>query len=98
MFEMPKSIDTPLIMIGPGTGVVPFIGFIEERHKMIEQNKDLKFGPSYLYFGCRRPTTDFIFDDLLRNAVNDETKVLDNLYIAFSRGSEVDPITKNEYV
>ena len=30
MFEMPKSYDTPMIMVGPGTGVVPFIGFLEE--------------------------------------------------------------------
>ena len=30
MFELPNKTDTDIIMIGPGTGIVPFIGFIEE--------------------------------------------------------------------
>ena len=46
MFEIPKE-SGPLIMIGPGTGIVPFIGFIED----FETNKPES--STHLYFGCR---------------------------------------------
>jgi len=31
MFHIPTDMSTPLVMVGPGTGVVPFIGIIEDR-------------------------------------------------------------------
>lgn len=46
MFEIPKECG-PLVMVGPGTGVVPFIGFIED----FETNKPEQ--STHLYFGCR---------------------------------------------
>ena len=51
-FELPKSHDIPLIMIGPGTGVAPFRSFIQSRHGRY----------CYLFFGCRHPEKDFYFD------------------------------------
>ena len=44
-FIMPSG-DAPLIMIGPGTGVAPFIGFCEERVHGSKKNE------AALYFGC----------------------------------------------
>jgi cytochrome P450/NADPH-cytochrome P450 reductase len=38
---MPKDTVTPLIMIGPGTGIVPFIGFMQERRKLKDEGKTL---------------------------------------------------------
>jgi sulfite reductase alpha subunit-like flavoprotein len=45
-------------MIGPGTGVVPFIGFIEE---MTEDSEN----QNHLFFGCRDASKDFIFSDII---------------------------------
>jgi len=52
-FTMPASPETPMIMVGPGTGVVPFIGFMQEREKMREANAEAALGDAHLYFGCR---------------------------------------------
>jgi len=60
MFEMPK--EGPVVMVGPGTGVVPFIGFLESWN--IKPHSD----PTYLYFGCRREDSDFIFREVLEEA------------------------------
>ena len=52
-FNLPEG--KPVIMVGPGTGVAPFIAFCEEREKL-----GLKSHAS-LYFGCRRHDSDYIF-------------------------------------
>lgn len=53
-FRLPTP-DTPIIMIGPGTGIAPFRAFIEER---IEQGAD---GDSWLFFGDRNADSDFLY-------------------------------------
>ena len=58
---MPTDLTTPIIMVGPGTGVVPFIGFLQEREVIISQDSNIKLGEAYLYFGCKKSTSDFIY-------------------------------------
>jgi cytochrome P450 / NADPH-cytochrome P450 reductase len=50
-FVLPATPETPIIMIGPGTGIAPFIGFMQERQQLLSRNQ--KLGDAYLYFGCR---------------------------------------------
>ena len=63
-FDMPATHDVPMIMVGPGTGVVPYIGFIQERQKAKENDPDgTSLGPAHLYFGCREHDMDWIYRD-----------------------------------
>lgn len=63
-FVMPSDPSTPIIMCGPGTGVVPFLGFMQER----SLQKGL--GEAILYFGCRQRDSDFIYRDEMANALD----------------------------
>lgn len=81
-FVLPK-LETPLLLIGPGTGVAPFIGFLEERSILKERNSALNIGRTWLYFGCRHPDTDHIYKKELDGFV--ERGVLEKLSVTFSR-------------
>ncbi|MEU5393884.1 bifunctional nitrate reductase/sulfite reductase flavoprotein subunit alpha [Streptomyces tibetensis] len=76
-FRPPADASTPMIMVGPGTGVAPFVGFLEERRALGHR------APSWLFFGEQHRATDFYYEEEL-TALLDEGS-LTRLDTAFSR-------------
>lgn len=61
-FRLPTKTETPVIMIGPGTGLAPFRGFIQERHLSKQESNNV--GETILYFGCRKRSEDYIYEEV----------------------------------
>ncbi|WP_412163127.1 sulfite reductase subunit alpha [Curtobacterium flaccumfaciens] len=76
-FGVPADESAPMIMIGPGTGVAPFRGFLHERAVSGAT------GRNWLFFGDQHRDTDFVYRDELTEL--QEQGVLDRLDLAFSR-------------
>jgi cytochrome P450/NADPH-cytochrome P450 reductase len=79
-FRLPVDPAAPIVMIGPGTGLAPFRGFLRERAALAGQGRTL--GPAMLFFGCRHPEQDFIYADELEEHA--ASGIVD-LHVAFSR-------------
>ncbi|WP_414720848.1 molybdopterin-dependent oxidoreductase [Streptomyces sp.] len=76
-FRPPADPATPMVMVGPGTGVAPFVGFLDERRARGHH------APNWLFFGEQHRTTDFYYEDELSALLADGT--LTRLDTAFSR-------------
>jgi NADPH-dependent sulfite reductase flavoprotein alpha-component len=76
-FRPPADPDTPMVMIGPGTGIAPFRAFLQERRQLGHT------GRNWLFFGERNSATDFYYRDEL-TAMRDDGH-LTRLDTAFSR-------------
>lgn len=79
-FKLPENPDTPIIMIGPGTGVAPFRAFIQEREEIGAEGK------SWLFFGDQHFMTDFLYQTEWKQWLQNGT--LTKLDVAFSRDTE----------
>lgn len=80
-FRLPKDLGTPIIMVGPGTGLAPFRSFIQERIHS-QQSSGLQLGQSVLYFGCRRSDQDYLYGPQLQQWADGGRLTL---FTAFSR-------------
>jgi sulfite reductase (NADPH) flavoprotein alpha-component len=76
-FKLPKNGDTPIIMVGPGTGIAPFRAFLEDRQATGAKGKN------WLFFGDQKRGTDFLYEEQLTKWFSDSH--LTRLDLAFSR-------------
>ncbi|NNN34492.1 sulfite reductase flavoprotein subunit alpha [Streptomyces sp. S3(2020)] len=76
-FSVPADDDAPMVMIGPGTGIAPFRGFLHERAARGAA------GRNWLFFGDQHRETDFVYEDELTELR--QRGVLTELDLAFSR-------------
>lgn len=79
-FRLPKNPQTPIIMVGAGTGIAPFRAFVQERE--LQENA----GDSWLFFGNRNFETEFLYQTEWQQFL--KSGALSKLDLAFSRDSD----------
>ncbi len=79
-FTVPADANAPMIMVGPGTGIAPFVAFLQERHAAKCP------GPNWLFFGDQKQACDFLYESELNEYV--ASGLLTRLDTAFSRDGE----------
>lgn len=79
-FRLPSDPSTPIIMVGPGTGIAPFIAFLQDREATGASGKN------WLFFGDQHQATDFLYQKELNDWL--ASGLLAKLHTAFSRDQD----------
>ena len=82
-FHLPEDRSAPIIMVGPGTGLAPMMGFLQQREALLK--KGIKVGHATLFFGCRARDEDYLYQEELQGHL--QSGALSKLHVAFSRES-----------
>merc|ERR1712032_704806 len=83
-FRLPKETNSPILLFATGTGVAPYIGFMQEleiRKKLGENENN-----TVMFFGSKNKNYDFIYENEITNW--NKEKIIENLFLAFSRDQE----------
>ena len=83
-FTIPADPSAATIMVGPGTGIAPFIAFLQQREFERSQQNDC--GANWLFFGDQTRASDFLYEQQL--VTWHESGLLGRLDLAFSRDSK----------
>jgi sulfite reductase (NADPH) flavoprotein alpha-component len=79
-FTVPSDPAAPMMMVGPGTGIAPFVAFLQERDATGAK------GDNWLFFGDQKSETDFLYREMLEGY--HESGLLNRIDTAFSRDQE----------
>ena len=79
-FRLPENEQTPIIMVGAGTGIAPYRAFIQ--HRDLSENP----GKSWLFFGNRNFETEFLYQTEWQDFL--KSGALTRMDVAFSRDSD----------
>ncbi|MDP2890691.1 MAG: assimilatory sulfite reductase (NADPH) flavoprotein subunit [Bacteroidota bacterium] len=79
-FKLPESEETPVILVGAGTGVAPYRAFLQQREANNQKGK------TWLFFGERRFSSDFLYQIEWQKLIKDG--YLEKIDVAFSRDQE----------
>lgn len=89
-FKLPSNPSTPVILVGPGTGVAPMRGFVRDKVALLDSSDNIKLGKILLFYGCRRSDEDYLYKNewpLYAQRLGDSFE----MDVAFSRD---DPLKK----
>ncbi|ORY23823.1 cytochrome P450 oxidoreductase [Naematelia encephala] len=101
-FRLPQNPRIPVIMIGPGTGVAPFRGFVQDRVAMANSTRAAgrsleNWAEMHLFYGCRKSDEDFLY----KNEWPGYAEALEgrfHMHCAFSREAPLKPDGGRVYV
>lgn len=79
-FYLPTDPTRPIVLVGPGTGIAPFVAFWQHRKAQVAAK--VKLGRCWLFFGCRQKELDLYH---IEKQLMVENKIIDRNFLALSR-------------